>query len=99
MTENPYRQNDDRDVPYYYRRPRSRYRWVDAVLEGWFSFVGPAQGVVDRTPQRGPRTAEEAAAGYGDWDRVTAPDGRTFLVQRGREQHGREQHGHEQRER
>ena len=73
---------DESDVPYYYRRPRSRYRWVDAVLEGWFAFVGPAQGVVDRTPPRGPRTPEEAAAGYGDWERTTTPDGRTFLVPR-----------------
>ncbi|PPK93879.1 hypothetical protein CLV92_109157 [Kineococcus xinjiangensis] len=82
MAEDGRRARDDRDVPYYYRRPRSRHRWVDAVLEAWFAFVGPAQGVTDRTPQRGPRTPEEAAAGYGDWERVTAPDGRTFLVPR-----------------
>ena len=82
MSDPSSRLNDDRDVPYYYRRPRSRYRWIDAILEGWFSFVGPAQGVVDRTPQRGPRTPEEAAAGYGEWDRVTNPDGTSFLVPR-----------------
>ena len=82
MAENAQQPHDDREIPYYYRRPRSRHRWIDAFLEGWFAFTGPAQGTVDRTPQRGPRTPEEAAAGYGEWDRVTNPDGTSFLVPR-----------------
>ncbi|WP_432483436.1 hypothetical protein [Kineococcus esterisolvens] len=82
MDTSPSRHDDDRDVPYHYRRPRSKHRWVDVFLDGWFSFVGPAQGLIDRTPPRGPRTPQEATAGYGEWDRVTTADGKTFLVPR-----------------
>ncbi|GAA4977926.1 hypothetical protein [Kineococcus glutinatus] len=80
--------DDDRDVPFYYRRPRSKRGWVDALFQGMFTFTGPAHATYDPTPPRGPRTEEEAAAGYGEWDRVTNPDGTSFLVPRRRTDRG-----------
>ena len=71
---------DDRDIPYHYRPPRSRHRWVDVLLQGSFAVGGPAQGFGPSLPERGPRTAEEASSGFGEWDRVTGADGATFLV-------------------
>ncbi|PPK93130.1 hypothetical protein CLV92_11147 [Kineococcus xinjiangensis] len=71
---------EDREIPYHYRPARSRHRWVDVLLQGSFALGGPAQGVSPRLPERGPRTPEEAASGFGEWDRVTAADGATFLV-------------------
>lgn len=71
-----------RGLPGHLQRPRSRNRWVDLVLDAAFSFTGPAQVSGDHEePQRGPRTAEEAARGYAQWERVTV-DGHSYLVER-----------------
>jgi hypothetical protein len=66
-------------------RPRSRYKLLDLFLDAAFSFTGPAQVSYDDAPARGPRTAEEAARGYGDWERVTV-GGHTYLVEKRAEQ-------------
>ncbi|MFB9375903.1 hypothetical protein ACFFKU_16685 [Kineococcus gynurae] len=70
------------ELPRSLRRPRSRNRFVDLFLDAAFTFTGPAQVGAGEGPQRGPRTEEEARAGYGEWDRVTR-GGHTYLVPRG----------------
>ncbi|PRY14138.1 hypothetical protein [Kineococcus rhizosphaerae] len=68
-------------TPSALRRPTSKNKWVDLVLDAVFSFTGPAQVTHEEGPQRGPRTDEEATAGYGEWDRVVV-DGHSYLVPR-----------------
>ncbi|WP_432502919.1 hypothetical protein [Kineococcus arenarius] len=73
---------DDTDgLPRSLQRPRAKNRWVDLVLDAFFSFSGPAQVSAEEGPQRGPRTEEEARAGYAQWERVTV-GGHTYLVER-----------------
>jgi hypothetical protein len=69
------------DLPTHLQRPRSKNRLLDVLLDAAFSFTGPAQVMDDDTPQRGPRTEEEARSGYGQWDRVTV-GGHSYLVER-----------------
>ncbi len=73
---------NDSHTPRSLRRPRSRFRLVDLVLDAAFTFTGPAQVHHDEAPPRGPRTEEEARAGYGRWERVTDATGHTYLVER-----------------
>ena len=76
----PDRQTDA--LPASLQRPRSRNKLVDLLLDAVFSFTGPAQVGRHEGPQRGPRTEEEARAGYGQWERVTV-GGHSYLVERG----------------
>lgn len=69
------------DLPRSVRRPRSRFKLVDMALDAVFNFTGPAQVSYDDTPPRGPRTEDEARAGFGEWERKTI-GGHTYLVQR-----------------
>lgn len=69
------------DTPRGYQRPRSKHKFVDMLLDMAFSFTGPAQATRDDAPVRGPRTDEEAQAGFGEYARVTV-DGKTYLVRR-----------------
>lgn len=69
------------DLPRSVRRPRSRNKFFDLFLDAAFSFTGPAQVSYDDAPPRGPRTEEEARAGYAQWERVTV-GGHTYLVER-----------------
>ena len=71
----------DDSTPRSLQRPRSRHRLVDLALDAVFSFTGPAHVSYDDTPPRGPRTQEEARAGYAQWERVTR-GGHTYLVER-----------------
>lgn len=75
--------SDPRDprTPARLRRPTSKNKWVDLVLDAVFSFTGPAQVSHEEGPQRGPRTEAEAQAGYAQWERVTR-NGHTYLVER-----------------
>ena len=75
------RPEEHHDTPRSLRRPRSRNRLVDLLLDAAFSFTGPAQVTADETPPRGPRTEEEARAGYAQWERVTI-GGHSYLVER-----------------
>ena len=75
------RPEDQHGTPRSLQRPRSRNRLVDLLLDAAFSFTGPAQVTSDETPPRGPRTEEEARAGYAQWERVTI-GGHTYLVER-----------------
>lgn len=72
---------EEEDVPYGYRRPRSKNKFVDLLLDAVFNFTGPAQATHDSTPMRTGRTAKEAKEGYAQWQRVTV-DGKTYLVQK-----------------
>jgi len=69
------------DKPRSVRRPTSRFKLIDLVLDAAFSFTGPAQVSFDDTPPRGPRTDDEARRGFGDWERVTV-GGHTYLVEK-----------------
>ncbi|MBB2901167.1 hypothetical protein FHR75_001955 [Kineococcus radiotolerans] len=73
--------SDAAQTPRSLQRPRSRNRFVDLFLDAAFSFTGPAQVSRDEEPPRGPRTEEEARAGYAQWERVTR-GGHTYLVER-----------------
>ncbi|WP_432562481.1 hypothetical protein [Kineococcus sp. SYSU DK003] len=68
-------------TPRSLQRPRSKNKFIDLILDAAFSFTGPAQVSHEEGPQRGPRTEEEARAGYAQWDRVTV-NGHTYLVER-----------------
>ncbi|WP_432510687.1 hypothetical protein [Kineococcus sp. SYSU DK001] len=68
-------------TPRNLRRPRSRNKFFDLFLDAAFSFTGPAQVSHEEGPQRGPRTDEEARAGYAQWERVTR-GGHSYLVER-----------------
>ncbi|MFD0481766.1 hypothetical protein ACFQ46_04090 [Kineococcus sp. GCM10028916] len=68
-------------TPRSLQRPRSRNRLFDLFLDAVFNFTGPAQVSQEEGPQRGPRTPEEASAGFDGWERVTR-GGHTYLVER-----------------
>jgi hypothetical protein len=72
---------DPSGTPTRLRRPTSKNKVVDLFLDAVFSFTGPAQVTHEEGPQRGPRTEEEARAGYAQWERVTR-GGHSYLVER-----------------
>ncbi|WP_432544144.1 hypothetical protein [Kineococcus sp. SYSU DK002] len=73
--------SDPARTPRNLRRPTSKNKFVDLFLDAVFSFTGPAQVSHEEGPQRGPRTDEEARAGYAQWERVTR-GGHSYLVER-----------------
>lgn len=74
--------DDTRGLPQNLQRPRSKHRLIDLALDAVFSFTGPAQvSGENEGPQRTGRTADEAQAGYAQWERVTV-NGHSYLVER-----------------